>query len=113
MIMVLGIFMVFLSIRGLLEQRMPTTLNELTGLNRFEPALAFSLSTILFSLAGIPPLAGFFSKLYLFTSAIEASFYGITTVAILISVLAAFYYIRIIQFMYFKDSPEFFYQTQL
>ena len=112
-IMLIGLFTVLLSLRGILEQRIPTSLNELTGLNRIEPTLTFSLAVILFSLAGIPPLAGFYSKLYLFNATIEATFYGLTTIAILTSVLAAYYYIRIIQYMYFKDTSEFHYQTQL
>jgi NADH-quinone oxidoreductase subunit N len=66
--------------------------------------MAAALAVMMFSMAGIPPLAGFFGKLYIFLAAIEAGFYIIAVIGVLASVVSAYYYLRIIKVMYF-DEP--------
>ena len=68
--------------------------------------LSLSLLIILFSLAGIPPLAGFFAKFYIFKSVIEQSMYFLAIVGLLSTVIAAFYYLRIIKIIYFDEEKE-------
>ena len=81
-------------------------LNDLSGLSKNHPLLSLSLLIILFSLAGIPPLAGFFAKFYIFTSVIEQSMYFLAIVGLLSTVIAAFYYLRIIKIIYFENEKE-------
>lgn len=82
-----------------------TYLTDLALISKAHPLLAFSVAIILFSMAGIPPLAGFFSKLYLFLAAISSSLYVLATIAVLTSVVGCFYYIRLIKYLYFS-SPN-------
>ena len=79
-------------------------IEDLSGLSKNHPLLAFSFLIILFSLAGIPPLAGFFAKFYVFMSVIDESMYFLAVVGLLSTVIAAFYYLRIIKIIYF--DPE-------
>ena len=81
-------------------------LDDLSGLSKNHPILSFSLMIILFSLAGIPPLAGFFAKFYIFKSVIEQSMYFLAIVGLLSTVIAAFYYLRIIKIIYFDPEKE-------
>ena len=81
-------------------------IEDLSGLSKNHPILAFSLLVILFSLAGIPPLAGFFAKFYIFIAVIEQSMYFLAIVGLLSSVIAAFYYLRIIKVIYFDKEKE-------
>ena len=81
-------------------------LDDLSGLSKNHPLLSISLLIILFSLAGIPPLAGFFAKFYIFTSVIEQSMYFLAIVGLLSTVVAAYYYLRIIKIMYFDSEKE-------
>ena len=81
-------------------------INDLSGLSKNHPLLALSLLIILFSLAGIPPLAGFFAKFYIFKSVLEQSMYFLAIVGLLSTVVAAFYYLRIIKIMYFDKEKE-------
>ena len=74
------------------------------GLSRNQPLLALTLGIFMFSLAGIPPLAGFFGKLYVFRAAVDAELYALAIIGVLASVVAAFYYLRIVKVMYF-DAP--------
>jgi len=80
-------------------------INDLSGLSKNHPILAFSFLIILFSLAGIPPLAGFFAKFYIFMSVIEAQMYMLAIIGLLTTVISAFYYLRIIKLIYF-DKPK-------
>ncbi|MGZ5867411.1 MAG: NADH-quinone oxidoreductase subunit NuoN [Xanthobacteraceae bacterium] len=77
---------------------------DLAGLGRTNPALALFLAILLFSLAGIPPLAGFFAKLYVFLAAIKAGLYVLAVLGVLASVVGAYYYLRIVKVMY-MDEP--------
>ena len=81
-------------------------IDDLSGLSKNHPILAFSMMVILFSLAGIPPLAGFFAKFYIFMAVIEQSMYFLAVVGLLSTVVAAFYYLRIIKIIYFDPEKE-------
>ena len=81
-------------------------LEDLSGLSKNHPLISISLLIVLFSLAGIPPLAGFFAKFYIFTAVIEQSMYFLAIVGLLSTVVAAFYYLRIIKIIYFDNEKE-------
>ena len=81
-------------------------IEDLSGLSKNHPILSLSLLVILFSLAGIPPLAGFFTKFYIFKSVIEQSMYFLAIVGLLSTVVAAFYYLKIIKVIYFEKQKE-------
>jgi len=80
-------------------------INELSGLSKNHPVLSLSFLIILFSLAGIPPLAGFFAKFYVFMSVIEVKMYSLAIIGLVTTVVSAFYYLRIIKIIYF-DKPK-------
>ena len=80
-------------------------INELSGLSKNHPVLSLSFLIILFSLAGIPPLAGFFAKFYVFMSVIEVKMYSLAVIGLVTTVVSAFYYLRIIKVIYF-DKPK-------
>jgi NADH-quinone oxidoreductase subunit N len=79
-------------------------INDLSGLSKNHPMLALSFLIILFSLAGIPPLAGFFAKFYIFMAVIEVKMYALAIIGLVTTVISAFYYLRIIKVIYF-DKP--------
>ena len=79
-------------------------ISDFAGLSRTNPLLAFFFAMLLFSLAGIPPLAGFFAKFYVFVAAIKAGLFTLAVIGVLASVVGAFYYLTIIKVMYF-DEP--------
>ena len=81
-------------------------IEDLSGLSKKHPILSFSMLIVLFSLAGIPPLAGFFAKFYVFLAVIEQSMYFLAIVGLLATVVAAFYYLRIIKIIYFDPEKE-------
>ena len=81
-------------------------IGDLSGLSKNHPLLSLSLLIILFSLAGIPPLAGFFAKFYIFKAVLEQSMYFLAIVGLLSTVVAAFYYLRIIKIIYFDVEKE-------
>ena len=85
-------------------------IDDLSGLSTNHPMLSISLLVVLFSLAGIPPLAGFFAKFYIFMAVIEQSMYFLAIVGLLSTVVAAFYYLRLIKIIYF-DKPKEKYET--
>ena len=80
-------------------------INDLSGLSKNHPILAISFLIILFSLAGIPPLAGFFAKFYIFMAVIEAKMYAFAIIGLVTTVISTFYYLRIIKVIYF-DKPK-------
>jgi len=80
-------------------------INDLSGLSKNHPLFALSFLIILFSLAGIPPLAGFFAKFYIFMSVIESKMYILAVIGLVTTVISAFYYLRIIKIIYF-DKPQ-------
>ncbi|MDI9408423.1 MAG: NADH-quinone oxidoreductase subunit NuoN [Candidatus Pacebacteria bacterium] len=79
-------------------------LSDLAGLSKHHPKTAFALAVFMFSMAGIPPLAGFFGKYFIFLSAIDAGFYVLAVVGVLSSVVAAYYYLRIVKIIYFDEA---------
>jgi NADH-quinone oxidoreductase subunit N len=81
-------------------------LSNFTGLNRKSPMLAASMAVFLLSLAGIPPLAGFLAKFFIFAAAIEQKFYTLAVVGVLTSVVSLFYYCKILKAMYFAKDQE-------
>ncbi|MCJ2036879.1 NADH-quinone oxidoreductase subunit NuoN [Methylobacterium sp. J-068] len=100
--MTLGAFAVLLSLRR--GGQMFETVDDLSGLSRTHPVLAFCLAAMMFSLAGIPPLAGFFAKYYVFAAAIKADLVALAVIGVVTSVVGAFYYLRLVKVMYF-DEP--------
>jgi NADH-quinone oxidoreductase subunit N len=101
--MTLGVFAAILAMRR--DGNFVETIGDLAGLARTHPTMAFFLAMLLFSLAGIPPLAGFFAKYYVFLGAIKAGLYGLAVIGVLTSVVGAYYYLRVVKVMYF-DAPE-------
>ena len=81
-------------------------IEDLSGLSKHHPILSFSFLIVLFSLAGIPPLAGFFAKFYVFTAVLEQSMYFLAIVGLLSTVIAAYYYLRLIKIIYFDPEKE-------
>ena len=79
---------------------------DLQGLSRTHPMLALGLMVMMFSMAGIPPLAGFFGKWYVFLAAVNAGLIPLAVTGVVMSVVGAFYYLRIIKIMYFEDADE-------
>ncbi len=101
-VMNLGTWSVILCMRR--DGRMLENISDLSGLGRTQPGLALALGIFMFALAGIPPTAGFFSKLYIFLAAIDADLIALAVIGVLTSVVGAFYYLRIVKVMYF-DEP--------
>ncbi|WP_020175214.1 NADH-quinone oxidoreductase subunit NuoN [Methyloferula stellata] len=101
LIMTLGTFAAILSMR--VKGESVEQISDLSGLARTNGPMAFFLALMMFSLAGIPPLAGFFAKWYVFNSAIQAGLYPLAVIGVLLSTVAAYYYLRIVKIMYFDD----------
>ena len=80
------------------------SISDLSGISKKHPILAISLLIILFSLAGIPPLGGFFAKFYVFVAVLEQQMYALAIIGLLTTVMSAFYYLKIIKTIYFDDS---------
>src|SRR5437870_2088057 len=101
--MTLGTFACILAMRY--QEGNVETIADLSGLARTHPAMAAFLALLLFSLAGVPPLAGFFAKFYVFLAAIKAGLYALAVIGVLASVVGAYYYLMIVKTMYF-DEPK-------
>ncbi|ARQ01627.1 NADH-quinone oxidoreductase subunit NuoN [Pseudorhodoplanes sinuspersici] len=101
--MTLGTFACVLSMKR--DGRFVESISDLAGLARTSPMMAFLFAMLLFSLAGIPPLAGFFAKFYVFLAAIKAGLYALAVIGVLTSVIGAYYYLAIVKTMYF-DEPH-------
>jgi len=99
--MTLGTFAVIVAMRrqGVAVEQ----ISDLAGLARTHPTMAFFFAMLMFSLAGIPPLAGFFAKFYVFLAAINAGLYVLAVIGVLASVVGAYYYLMIVKTMYFDD----------
>ncbi len=102
LVMTLGTFAAILSMQR--DGRYIEDIADLAGLARTNGPMAFFLGAMMFSLAGIPPLGGFFAKFYVFAAAIQANLFALAVIGVLCSVVAAFYYLRIVKVMYF-DEP--------
>jgi NADH-quinone oxidoreductase subunit N len=101
-VMTLGTFAVILAMRR--DGKLVENIGDLAGLARTHPTMAFFLGVLLFSLAGIPPLAGFFAKFYVFLAAIKAGLFTLAVIGVITSVIGAYYYLAIVKIMYF-DEP--------
>jgi NADH-quinone oxidoreductase subunit N len=99
-----GTFAVILAMRQ--QGRMVEGISDLAGLGKTQPLMAGSMAIFMFSLAGIPPLAGFFGKFFVFRAAINSGLYWLAVLGVLTSVVGAFYYIRIVKVMYFDEPRE-------
>jgi len=104
LIMNLGIFCCLFMMKR--KDKFFDNLEDLSGLSKNHPIISLSLLILLFSLAGIPPMAGFFAKFYIFMSVIEQSMYFLAIVGLLSTVISAFYYLRIIKIIYFDPPKE-------
>jgi NADH-quinone oxidoreductase subunit N len=100
--MTLGSFAIILAMKR--NGQAVEQISDFSGLSRTNPVLAFFFAMFLFSLAGVPPLAGFFAKFYVFVAAIKAGLFTLAVIGVLTSVVGAFYYLSIIKVMYF-DEP--------
>jgi NADH-quinone oxidoreductase subunit N len=100
----LGAFGVILAMRK--QGNMVEEISDLAGLSRSQPLLAYTFVVFLFSMAGIPPFAGFFGKWFVFNAAIDAHLYVLAVIGVVTSVIAAFYYIRIIKVMCFDPGEQ-------
>ena len=103
-VMNLGLFSCLLMMKR--NDQYYENIEDLSGLSKNHPLLSLSLMIILFSLAGIPPMAGFFAKFYIFTAVIEQSMYFLAIIGLLSAVISAFYYLRIIKIIYFDLEKE-------
>lgn len=103
-VMTVGAFAVILAMRH--QGRMVEDLAHFAGLSRTHPMLALAMAMFMFSMAGVPPLAGFFGKMYVFLSAIEVGLYTFAVIGVLTTVIAAYYYLRIVKLMYFDEPPD-------
>ena len=103
-VMNLGVFACILCMRR--REQMVEGIDDLAGLSRTNPMMALALAIFMFSMAGIPPLAGFFSKLYIFLAAVDAELFTLAIIGVLSSVVAAYYYLRIVKVMYFDQASE-------
>jgi NADH-quinone oxidoreductase subunit N len=104
MAMTLGAFACILAMRR--DGAMVEEIDSLAGLARTKPGVAFLFGAILFSLAGIPPLAGFFAKYYVFLAAVQSGLYALAVIGVVTSVVGAYYYLRIVKIMYFDEPAE-------
>ena len=100
----MGTFACILAMRR--QGRMVEDIDALAGLSKTNPYMALAIAVFMFSMAGVPPLAGFFAKFYVFLAAIEAGLYVLTVVGLLTSVVGAYYYLRIVKIMYFDEPAE-------
>ena len=99
-----GTFAIILMMRR--EGKAATRIDDLRGLSKTHPLFAIGLLVMMFSMAGIPPLAGFFGKWYVFLAAVNAGLIPLAVIGVVMSVIGAFYYLRIIRMMYFEDSDD-------
>jgi len=104
MVMTLGVFAVILVMRR--RGVMVEGVSDLAGLGKSHPMLALAMLIFMFSMAGIPPLAGFWGKLYIFMAAVEARLFWPAVLGVLASVVASYYYLRVVKVMYFDDNTE-------
>lgn len=105
LIMIIGTFGCLMCLRGK-GQLSVQKIEDLSGISTLHPKIALTLAIFMFSLAGIPPLAGFFAKLYVLKAALSAGLFGLAIMGVLTSVVASYYYLKIVKVMYFDRIPE-------
>ncbi|MEM8750056.1 MAG: NADH-quinone oxidoreductase subunit NuoN [Pseudomonadota bacterium] len=104
MAMTLGAFACILAMRR--ADGMVENINDLAGLSKTNPMIALVLTALMFSLAGIPPLAGFWGKYFVFLAAVQAELYTLAVIGVVSSVVGAFYYLRVVKVMWFDESDQ-------
>ncbi|MES2729661.1 MAG: NADH-quinone oxidoreductase subunit NuoN [Pseudomonadota bacterium] len=104
MVMTVGTFAAILSLSHA-DGNEITAINDLSGLSKTHPFQAYIIAIMMFSIAGIPPLAGFLSKVVIINAVLSAGYMGLAVLAVLASVVAAYYYLRVIQVMFFEAPP--------
>ncbi|MCC7305190.1 MAG: NADH-quinone oxidoreductase subunit NuoN [Alphaproteobacteria bacterium] len=104
LVMTAGTFAVILSMRR--DGKAVENISDLAGLSQTRPALAYAMAVLMFSMSGIPPMAGFFGKLVVFQAVMEKGYYALAILGVLTSVVAAFYYLRIIKVMFFESPAD-------
>ena len=102
--MTLGVFACVIAMRR--QGNQVEEISDLAGLARNHKVHAFVLAMLMFSLAGIPPLAGFFGKYFVFLAAVQAGLYTLAILGVLASVVGAYYYLRIVKIMYFDEPAD-------
>ena len=102
--MTLGTFACILAMRR--DGKLVENISDLAGLSRTHPTMAFFLAVLLFSLAGIPPLAGFFAKYFVFLAAIKAGLFTLAVIGVLSSVVGSYYYLAIVKIMFFDEPAQ-------
>ena len=110
MVMTLGSFAIIMAMRRK-DGRQVENIDDLAGLSTTNPFMAVVLTALMFSLAGIPPLAGFFGKYFVFVAAIQAHLYALAIIGVLASVVGAYYYLRVIKVMWFDEAKDEFART--
>ena len=110
MIMTAGVFSIILFMRR--DGVAVETVDDLAGLSRTSPLIAYAMAILMFSMSGIPPMAGFFGKLLVFKAAVSSGLFVLAVIGVLTSVVAAYYYLRIIKVMFF-DEPADAFDTQV
>jgi proton-translocating NADH-quinone oxidoreductase chain N len=106
-VMTIGFFSFILGVQKYKTNSLNIYLTDLINIGKTNTVIALGLTLILFSMVGLPPLAGFFGKMYLFFAVMNSELYAVAILGVLSSVVAAFYYIRIIKLMYFENSKIF------
>ncbi len=104
MIMTAGVFAIILCMRR--NEMRVESITDLAGLSRTAPFLAYGMAILMFSMSGIPPMAGFFGKLAVFEAAVAQEYYVLAVIGIVTSVVAAFYYLRVIKVMFFDEAID-------
>ena len=99
-----GAFSIIISLRR--DDAPVERIADLSGLSSTHPLMAAGMMIVMFSMAGIPPLAGFFGKWYVFLAAVNAGLVPLAIIGVLTSVVGAFYYLRIIKLMFFEDADD-------
>ena len=102
LLMNVGIFTVILSLK--IKDRYVEYLSDLSGMSKKKPVFSLCIAILMFSLAGIPPFAGFFGKFYIFIAALKSGLIYLAVLGVIASVISAYYYLRIIKIMYFDES---------
>ncbi len=100
-VMSAGVFAIVLALRH--KDALLETVEDFTGLSKTNPKMALAMTLLMFSMAGIPPMAGFLGKLYVFKAAVDANLVPLAVYGVITSVIGAYYYLRIIKLMYFDD----------
>ncbi len=104
MVMTIGTFAIIMFMRR--EGRATESISDLAGLSRNAPFMAYAMAALMFSMSGIPPLAGFFGKLMVFQAAVAQGYIVLAVLGVITSVIAAYYYLRIIKVMFFDEPKE-------